>query len=220
MAEWIGTDGITSVSTITVDDIIDSVKYDLKDYGAKEFDVTQMLHYLKRVIKILDRVLISFQSDQTLTETDVILSSGDNSVTVPTDYTINIREIWNSDNTQLIKMSHMDLYERRMHRSGDTGEPIYWSHVQNKIEFEIEADDDYTFTVYHDDESALVAIGGNMPYNGVYNEYCREALCMMAKAKKNNKMDQTDAVYLNLFRDIVFQDIINRDFVPKARLDF
>ena len=220
MAEWIGTDGITAESTTTVDDIIDSVKYDLKDYGAKEYDVTQMLHYLKRVIKILDRVLIGFQSDQTLTETDVTLSAGDNSVSVPTDYTINIRELWNSDNTRLTKKSHMDLYDCRMRRNGDTGEPVYWSHIQNKIEFEIAADADYTFTVYHDDESAVVAIGGFMPYNGQYNEYCREALAMMAKAKKNNKMDQTDAVYLNLFRDIVFQDIINREFVPKARLDF
>jgi len=76
----------------TVSSLLDAAKYDLRDYGAKEFDPTQMVHYLNRCIKILDRALIALQSDQTLTESDLVVASGANSATVPTA-SVNIREI-------------------------------------------------------------------------------------------------------------------------------
>ena len=205
----------------TVQTVLDAAKYDLRDYGAKEFDSKQMIHYLNRVIALLDRELIGLNSDQTLTENTVTLDSGDDVVEVPTAYTVNIRQIWNSDEEMLTKQSAMWIYERRMHRDGDTAEPNYWTHIQNNIEFEVEADDDYDFVVYHDDTSTiLTATTDSMPYSNVYNEYLREAIVMMARSRKDKKFIQTDAAYSQIFREIVQQDMINRNFVPKHVLDF
>ena len=205
----------------TVQTVIDAAKYDLRDFGAKDFNNAQLIHYLNRCILLLDRVLISMNSDQTLNEDTVSLSTGNNSVSVPTSYTVNIREIWNSDEEQLYKMGAMELYERRMHRDGDTAEPIYWSHIQNNIEFEVNADQNYTFTVYHDRTSTpLTATTDNMPYSSVYDDYLREAVVMMARSRKDKKFLQSDAIYSDTFRKIINQDIINRNFVPKCIPDF
>jgi len=203
----------------TVSSLLDAAKYDLRDYGAKEFDPTQMVHYLNRCIKILDRALIALQSDQTLTESDLVVASGANSATVPTA-SVNIREIWDSDDTIMVKVSARNLYELRMYKSGDTSQPRNWSHIKEKIEFDVTTDQEYTFTCYHDGMSTTVVVAGDMPYSGRYDEYLREALIMMAQAKKHKKLPQTDAVYLQMFTANLQQDIINRNFVPKKRLGF
>ena len=205
----------------TVQTILDAAKYDLRDFGARDFGSTELIHYLNRCILLLDRVLISMNSDQTLTESTVTLSSGDNSVSVPTTYTVNIRQLWNSDEEPLYKMGPMELYERRMAREGDTAEPNYWSHIQNNIEFEVEADDDYVFTVYHDRTSTvLTATTDDMPYANVYDDYLREVMVMMARSKVDKQLLQSDAVYSQTFKSIVHQDMVNRNFVPKVLLDF
>lgn len=205
----------------TVATILDASKYDLRNYGAKEFDNTQMIHYLNRMIVLLDRALISHNSDQTLTESSITLTSGTDVVPVPTSTTVNIREIWDDDQTLLYRMGARELYERRMHRYGDTAEPKYWAHIQNNIEFEVTADADYSFTVYHDVMSTvLTATTDSMPYNSRYDEYIREAVVMCVRGRKNKKIEQTDAIYLQMFMETVHQDIINRDFIPKVRLDF
>lgn len=205
----------------TVQTILDSAKYDLRDFGSMDFDDAQLINYLNRAIALLDRELIALNSDQTLTESTVTLSSGNDSCTVPTIYTVNIRQIWNSDEEPLYKQEPMWIYERRMHRDGDTAEPNYWAHIGNNIEFEVTADANYTFTVYHDDTSTiLTAVGDTMPYNDKYNEFLRETIVMMARSRMDKKFIQTDAVYSSLFRDIVHQDMINRNFVPKCLPDF
>ena len=206
----------------TVETVLNAAKYDLQDFGEQEFDTTQLIHYLNRVITLLDRALISMNSDQTLTESTVTLTTGNNSVTVPTSYTVNIREIWDDTQTELSKVNHMKLYEMRMNRYGDSAEPRYWSHIQNNIEFEVNADDDYTFTVYHDIMSTpITSKTDNMPYNSIYDEYLRELLVMMARSKKDKKIAQTDAAYLQIFKNTLYNDMISRGFVPKNyQLDF
>jgi len=202
----------------TVADLLTASKYDLKDYGAKEFDQTQMVHYLNRCIKILDRALIALQSDQTLTESDLVVDSG--AIKAPiTINGVNIREIWDSDNTIMVKVSARKLYELRMYK-GDTSQPRNWSHIKQYVEFDVTTDQEYTFTYYYDSMSTAVTATGTMPYQGQYDEYLREALIMMAQAKKHKKLPQTDAVYLQMFTANLQQDIINRNFVPKRRLGF
>ena len=204
----------------TVLNILTAAKYDLRDYGAKEFDPTQMVHYLNRCIKILDRALIALQSDQTLTESDLVVSAAANSASVPTANTVNIREIWDSDDTIMVKVSARELYELRMYKEGDTSQSRNWSHIKEKVEFDVTADQEYTFTCYHDSMSEVVTQDGNMPYSGRYDEYLREALILMAQAKKHKKLEQTDAVYLQMFTANLQQDIINRNYIPKRRLGF
>ncbi len=220
MAEWIGASEVDPYGSTAVTDVIKAAKYDLKDYGAKEFDATQMVHYLNRAIKILDRVLISLQSDQTLSESSLSITAGENSAAIPVETAINIREIWNEDDTLIPKVSAKELYAMRMSISSSTGQPRYWSHIKEYIQFDYEADDNYTFTVYHDNATATLTIDSDMPYAGRYDEYIREALILMAQAKKNKKLPQTDAIYLKMFTDNLHQDIINRNFVPGILLDF
>jgi len=173
------------------------------------------------MIILLDRTLISHNSDQTLTESTITLDDGEDFEPVPTVTTVNIREIWDDDQTLLYRMSARELYKRRMHRYGDTAEPRYWAHVQNNIEFEVEADDDYDFIVYHDVMSTpLTALTDTMPYDSRYDEAIREALVMAVRSRRNGKFEQTDATYLQMFNETVHQDIVNRNFIPKVRLDF
>jgi len=203
----------------TVADILKASKYDLKDYGAKEFDETQMVHYLNRCINILDRALISLNSDQTLRENGLVVVNATNSSAMLTN-SVNVREIWDNDEILLTKVSTKTLYHTRMRNLNNFGKPKYWAQIQNSIEFDISSDSIYAFTMYHDVMSTTVVSNGNMPYEGIYDEYLREALILMAQAKKNKKLPQTDAVYLQMFKENVQQDMINRNFVPRARLDF
>jgi len=205
----------------TVQNVLDSAKYDLRDYGAKEFNLGQMIHYLNRVISFLDRALIDMNSDQTVAETSITLTSGTDFEPVPTAYTVNIREIWDDSQTILYKMSAMDLYERRMHRYSQTAEPRYWSHIGNNIEFEVEADKNYDFTVYHDVTSTILTLGADdMPYNSTYDEFLRENLVLLARSRTNDKIAKTDAAYLQMFREHVHADMIQRGFIPNTRLKF
>ena len=204
----------------TVITLLTAAKYDLRDYGGKEFNPTQMVHYLNRCIKILDRALIALQSDQTLNESSLVVSVDANSVTVPTSTTVNIRAIFDDANTLMVKVSAEDLYHIRMDRSGESSTPKYWCHIKEKIEFDVPAIEELTYTCYHDSMSITVTSSSDMPYSGRYDEYLREALILMAQAKKHKKLPQTDAVYLQMFTANLQQDIINRNYVPKRRLGF
>ena len=204
----------------TVTNLLTAAKYDLRDYGAKEFDPTQMVHYLNRCINILDRALIALQSDQTLNESSIVVSIDTNSVVVPTSTTVNIRKIFDDANTIMEKVSAEELYQMRMDRSGESSTPKYWCHIKENIEFDVPAIEEKTYTCYHDSMSVTVLVGSDMPYSGRYDEYLREALILMAQAKKHKKLPQTDAVYLQMFTANLQQDIINRNYVPKKRLGF
>ena len=204
----------------TVLNLLTAAKYDLRDYGAKEFDPTQMVHYLNRCIKILDRALIALQSDQTLTESSLVVSIDTNSSAVPTANTVNIREIFDDNNTIMVKVSAEELYRMRMNKGNASSTPRYWCHIKENVEFDVPAIEEKTYTCYHDSMSTAVTSSGDMPYSGRYDEYLREALILMAQAKKHKKLPQTDAVYLQMFTANLQQDIINRNYVPKKRLGF
>ena len=203
----------------TVADLIIAAKYDLVDFGAREYDETLIVHYLNRVLRILGYALIGMNSDQTLTKSDVTLSTGDDESSVPTTYTVNIRNVYDSDGGIVTRVSPEKLYDLREHIS-NTGKPNNWAHMQEKIEFDVEADDDYTYTVYHDVLPTVVTAASDMPYSGRYDGYIREALVSMVKAKIKEKLDKSDAVYIHQFKTLLHQDIINRNRVPKYRLDF
>lgn len=204
----------------TAQTIIDAVKYDFNDFGEQEYDNTMLIHYLNRMIVLLDRALIGQNSDQTLTEGSVTLLISTNSIAAPIRAG-NIREIWDENEVILAKLSAREIYERRMHRQGNTAMPKFWAHIQENIEFEVTADAEYDFTVYYDMLSApITALTNDMPYDSLYDGYLREALVMVAKGKKDQQFAQADSAYFQMFKDVVWQDMINRNFVPRMRLDF
>lgn len=205
----------------TVADIFLGAKYDLRDYGFKEFDETQMIHFLNRCVVLLDRALMSLNSDQTLNEATLAVGSGDNYVAVPTGC-LNVRTIYDADDTLITKIPAEMLYDYRLDRSTDTAQPVYWSYIQNQIEFEVTTDQAYNMTCYYDKATTpFTATADTIPYNGVYDDQLREVLVMMANGKKNAELRKADAVYLQMFTEVLHQDMINRNFIPKPyKLDF
>ena len=204
----------------TASSVLDGIRYDLRSYGDVDFDQPQLVHYLNRAIRILDYMLAQHNSDWTLNTGTTTLSSGANSATVPTS-AFNIREVWISEDRKEF-LDQMALYYKREFRESDTAEPNFWTHSNDNILFEVTANAAYTVTVYYDKLSSTISDeNSTMPYEGRFDEHLREAVVLMAQAKKYKNPQEADALYLKIFSDIVYQDTVNRKFTKKNyRLDF
>jgi hypothetical protein len=105
----------------------------------------------------------------------------------------------------------------------DTSIPTYWSWIQTKIEFETAFSSAGDEVVIHYDKgtTAFTANTDTMPYNGQYDDAVREILVAMCIHKKYKQDSPTDTVYMDLFDQLVFNDMVNRKFWRKQyRLDF
>lgn len=203
----------------TVSTWLNSVRYDLRNYADIDWDPDQVIHYLNRAVDILDQRLASINSDQTFTQGSDTLSSGDDYISTPSNC-LAIREVWIGQDRKT-NVSMDELYYRRRFRTSDSTEPNFWCWVQNEIQFEVEADDDYTVVYMYDKGTSTLASSSDMPYNDSYNNILREVTVLMCIHKKNKKDSPTDALYVSMFDQILFMDTINRRFVRKEyKLDF
>jgi hypothetical protein len=196
------------------------VRYDLRNYGDIDFDPDLIMHYLNRAITLMEQSMVQFNSDQTLTQSDVTLTSGNNYADCPTRC-LALREVWiGQDRKQAV--DQQELYYRRRFRTSDTAQPNYWAHVKNDIEFEVTADQNYTLVVIFDQGTAdITATSDNMPYESLYNDVLREVVVQMCYNKKYKADSQTDAIYAQVFDGVFQNDMVNRKFWRKQyRLDF
>jgi hypothetical protein len=203
----------------TAQDVLDGVRYDLRNYADIDFDSALLINYLNRSLKILDYTLGQHNSDWTLNNDTVTLSSGNNYTAVPTG-AFNIREVWiGTDRKE--NLDPMALLYKRQNRD-DRAEPNFWSHMGSSLEFECDARSTYTVTVFYDKFStAITAEDDNMPYAGIFDDALRESIVIMCEAKKYKNPQEADAMYLAIFNSIVYQDTINRKFIKKnGKLDF
>jgi len=214
MAEWIGSsDNYTSSSTTTVGELIRSARYDLEDRGGQKWDDDQMVDYVNRVIQLLDKILITQNSDFTMTHSTTTLPSGDNTVTQPTR-SMRITALYRGTN-----LIYKDELANIMHvfqlndENSVTGPPNYWAHNATNFYFDIEADDDYTLDAYYHVKSAKLTILSYMPYDDYFNEYIREALVVMATKAKDNKPVNVDMLFLNMFKQAVSSVVVGRNHV-------
>ena len=203
----------------TVATVLNGIRYDLRNYGDIDFDEQQLIHNLNRSIATLDYFLMTTNSDWTLNSGDVTLSSAANYTAVPTG-AINIREVWIGDERKE-QLSPMSLYYKREFRT-DTAEPQFWAHVADNLQFDVTADADYTVTVYYDKQStALTSSTETMPYSGRFDNFLINATVVLCEAKKYKNPQEADALYMAIFQNITYQDMVNRRFVKKNyRLDF
>lgn len=204
----------------TVASVLNGVRYDLRNYSDIDFDSDLMIHYLNRAIKTLDYTLATHNSDQTLNKGDVTLSSGNDYMDVPTG-AFNIREVWvGQDRKENLDL--MQIHYKREFRDSDATEFNYWAHNKDLIQVEVEADQDYTVTVYYDKLStAITAETDSMPYGGKYDDAMREAVTVLCQAKKYKDIIQADAAYLQIFDTIVKHDMVHRKYIKRNyRLDF
>jgi hypothetical protein len=203
----------------TVADLLNGIRYDLRNYGDVDFDIDTMVHYLNRSINILDARLIAFNSDQTLQQTTATLSEDDDYATVPTRC-LTVREVW-IDQKRKQQVSMDELYYKRQFRDSDTAEFNFWTHVQEQIQVEVPADDDYTLKVIYDQGSADVTAASNMPFAGTYDDVIREVVVQMGLHKRHKTDSPTDAIYAQIFDQILTMDMVNRRFTRKQyKLDF
>jgi len=197
-----------------VSEVIRSARYDLGDMGQK-FDDDQLVNYLNRIMQLLDRLLIARGSDFTLDSTTDTLSSGSNTITEPTLSTKMIQLYYGT--IRIYKEYFNDVSYRYQINSenSSTGSPSYWAHKGSDIFFNIDADDDYTITLYYHQRTATLTMSSDMPYSDFFNEYLREALIIMASKAKDDKIVNVDMQFHEMFKQIVNSTVIGRNHVPK-----
>lgn len=195
----------------TVQTIIDNARYDLGDFGGQKYDDVQMLHYMNRIVPIVDDILIALDSDFTKTSAAVTLSSGANTATLPTRCD-HILKIWYGSDLLLKESLDVLMYRYQINNaSSTTGLPSYWAHNATNIYFNIEADQDYALTAYYHVRTATLAVTDNMPFNDVFNEFFREAIVSMAQKAKDNQITPVDQQFYSTFKHIAERYVISRN---------
>jgi hypothetical protein len=206
----------------TAQNIIDSARYDLVDFVdgvgvGIEFDDTELLNYLNRMVGLLDAELSSLNSDlveaeelsiDTVSSQAYVDISGLNS-----GLWHRIRTVWiGATRLEQVSLNYM-RYTRRF-RSGDA-RPTIWALSGTQILFPSGADAAHTdLAIYYDKKTAALTLSSNMPYADIFNEFLREMLVMCAKAKKEGLVDRADVTFQNLFRMRAHRETIARSFIP------
>jgi hypothetical protein len=209
------------ITIATVADIITSARYDLRDFGGQKFDDDQLVDYMNRIVALLDELLITKQSDFTMTSADVTLSSGEYVATSPTRSNLVVALFYGTE--KIIKEPLSDvMYRYQINNEGSvTGKPRYWAYNNNNLLFNVEADDDYTLKAHYHVKTATLDSSSNMPYNDWFNNYLREALVVMASKARDDKVVSVDMQFYELFKRIVDSAVVGRNFIPKTnKLDF
>jgi hypothetical protein len=205
----------------TIQDVIDSARYDLRDYeDGLAFDDTELVLFMNRMIRNIDSALAAVSSDLVFASASITLAAAANSVDV--DTTLNsgkwdsIRAVWNGQ-TKIYKMPVQQLFYERLMIGTGTGSPWYWAMQGRTIQFDRTADQNYTLTCWYNTTTGTVTVATTTPYSGVFDDWLREMLVLHAKGKKtqNLKGAQGDLMYSELARKRVMEIVIRRNFIPK-----
>jgi hypothetical protein len=198
----------------TVQEFIDSARYDLRDYQkGLEFDDDELLEYVNRMRLSLDSMLTALNSSYVHDEGTIPLLSGSNQVNART--TLNsgnwdsIRDIWVIKD-RLEKISVDLMFYKRIFVSG-SARPQFWSLRGDYVLVEYPADQNYDLIVRYNKRTPVLVLTDSMPYSSVFNETFRELLVMHAKAKKEGVIAPTEQTYTALFRQIAIQQQIRAD---------
>ena len=207
----------------TAQSILDSARYDLMDYDdgvgvGIQYDDTELLNYLNRMIGLMDASLSSLNSDlveaeelsiDTVSSQAYVDISGLNS-----GLWHRIRSVWiGATRLEQVSLNYM-RYTRRF-RSNDA-RPTIWALWNDQILFPTGCDSAHTdLAIYYDKKSATLTLSDSMPYNDRFNEFIREMLVMTAKAKKEGVLSRSDSALNTLFRARAMQEEISRGFIPK-----
>lgn len=268
----------------TLQNIIDSARYDLNDVGGMEFDDVQLVNYLNRMFVVMDNILVTHNSDLLRTSASISLAAGGNTATLGTrsDVVTNLwykgREIekrsldfvlydyhnnnyaavsgtadtdtanklvdssatfstngvavgWRAFNTTDATTALVtsvdsettlgfasDLFpdgDENYVVSNNTGEPNYWAYNAGNFYFDRISASALTLTAYFHQKTATKVITDDMPYQGLFDEYLREALIVMASKAKQDNIVNVDKQFYNYFEQIALRHIISRKFNPK-----
>jgi hypothetical protein len=208
----------------TAQTIIDAARYDLVDFTdgvgvGIEFDDAELLHYLNRMIQIMDATLQSLESDLVeAEETDIDTVLGQNYVdlsSMNSGLWSNVRSVY-LGSSMLDKVSLKYMRYTRFFRTGNA-RPTIWCLYRDQILLPQGADAAHTdLVIYYDQKQAALTLSSNMPYSDRFNEFLREMLVMCAKAKKEGILDKADAALNQMFHSRAMQEEISRGFIPRT----
>lgn len=202
----------------TVQSIITSARYDLRDYQkGLVYDNAELLDYLNRMVGVLDSTLASMRSDLVEEEDTSFTLSADTKVvdlsTLNSGLWDSIRSVWiDQDELEKISIDHMRF--KRQFRSG-TSQPQYWCLSGLNMLFEEDAADDYSLEIYYNKKTGELTLTNDMPYNDIFNEDIREMLVLHAKAKKSGRISRADSFYSDVFRQRAMAENLRRQHLPK-----
>lgn len=204
----------------TAQNVIDSARYDLRDYATGvNIGNTELLDYLNRMVQWYGGMLCSMASEWTY-EVDSSTSAvvGNDYVAAPTD-AHSVREVWIGTD-KLTQVPIGEIYRKQKWYSGNA-KPRYWALDAENIRFQQGSDDTHTMVVHYNQLPATLLIGGNMPYNDRFNEVIVQALVIYARAKKDDSIERPDQMIEQLFRTRAMAETIRRNHVPKGyHIDF
>lgn len=206
---------------MTLTQLITSARYDIRDPEETDYTTDELFEYAKRAISQLDYALSSIGSDLVAEQTTSTLSSGDNSVSVPTDAMV-VTQIWESQ-TQIYPLTPLrQLLRERQYRSS-SGRPYYWSQKGNLIYFDATADQDYTLTINYDKRHNLTSLveSDDVPYTPEYDNAIREAVVLQCKHRNEFGVGE-DGALLQFFSNVVMAKSIYKRYTPvdALKLDF
>jgi hypothetical protein len=199
---------------MNIETFLTNTRYGLRDPSARTWADAELISYVNRALVQLDNALSALNSDWILKEEDVTLADGDKSIAVPLRCIV-VREAYiGSETTPLVKTSPAWIYGERRNTSTSEGQPSYYAQAGSNLLFEMEADADYTVTVYFDQRATPVVAGADMPYGDEFNEPLRQMteLC----AKHRNEYDVgLDAQMYNFFFSFCVANVMRRKLVTK-----
>jgi len=208
----------------TINDLIDSARYDLRDYQTGlEFDDVELIEFVNRMIRNMDSSLIALNSDLVHGSASLSLGAGvtqlDISSTLNSGKWDTIRSLYRS-RVKIYQLSVDDLYYNRLMTSG-TGAPDYWALQGTTLQFDKTTDQIYTLTCWYNKTTGTLSGSSTTPYAGIVDDWLREMLVMHAKSKKEGNLGKPEMIYSELARKRAMEIQIRRSFVPKPyKIDF
>ncbi len=202
----------------TVQSVVDSARYDLKDQKVR-FGDTELLEYLNRAVGVLDSVLTALNSDLVHgSETGIDTVTDQNYVDLSSDLNSgnwdSIRSVW-IGTTKLVKYP-LDRIIYKQQFNSTSGQPYYWALEGNNIVFEKDADQVYSdLKIYYNKKTATLALTDSMPYTDRFNDLIRESTVLMAEAKRNDEVKSADAMFYETFMRKAIEEEIRRSYYKK-----
>lgn len=215
------------MSTTTVSTFLSNIKYELNDPGGQNYDNTYLVNILNRGIKILDRELISINSDLVIKYAQDTVTSSNNYLELNNTVDTIMRMYISQE--ELVKKPMEWILRRRIDVIGSTtGQPKYFSvwikptsSNGRRVAFDYTADQDYTIDYIYKELTSALTLTSYMPYDDMFNDYLIEGVVALCQKAKEDKIVQIDEYWRQLFRTYLLQTSLSVSTRPKYyNLDF
>jgi hypothetical protein len=212
---------------VTVQNFLNEVRYDTRDFTKHDFDDTQFVVYLNRAMRLLADELSRRRASDVYTTKSLDQADGNIYIDVSTYDIIAPREIWRGQNFVYKKPMEWIYRQRQLSDTSATpsGTPLNWGwddyNQYIAFDYENNSGSAISFTVFWDVYPTAVTTASDMPYNDKYNSLLREGLLVLAKKSKRDEINNVDSAMQELFKSKMQREVIHRRIKQKRHyLDF